>query len=80
MSQCLTGWVRRSQITPFFCFVLFCFLSFLPFSRATPMAHGGSRDRGGIGAVAAGLRQRHSNAESKPCLRTTPQLMATPDP
>ena len=30
--------------------------------RAAPMAYGSSQARGWIGAVAAGLRQRHSNA------------------
>ena len=41
---------------------------FFFFSRATPMAHGGSQARGLIGAVAAGLCHNHSNAESEPCL------------
>ena len=54
--------------------------SLFAFSRATPAAYGGSQARGLIGAVAAGLRQSHSNSESKPCLQTTPQLMAMPDP
>ena len=44
------------------------------------MADGGSQARGRIGAVAAGLCQSHSNSGSKPGLRPTPQLMATPDP
>ena len=44
------------------------------------MAYGGSQARGLIGAVAAGLRQRHSNAGSEPHLQPTPQLMARPDP
>ena len=48
--------------------------------RATPAAYGGFQARGLIGAVAAGLRQSHSNLGSKPHLQTTPQLMATPDP
>ena len=33
-----------------------------------------------IRAAAAGLRQSHSNAGSEPCLRPTPQLMATLNP
>ena len=49
------------------------------FFRATPMAYRGSQARGLIGAVAAGLRQRHSNARSELHLRPTPQLMATLD-
>ena len=44
------------------------------------MAHGGSQARGLIGAVAAGLRQSHSNAESELCLQPTPQVTAMPDP
>ena len=55
-------------------FLCFCLL------RAAPVAHGGSQAKGIIRAAAAGLRQSHSNARSEPCLRPTPQLMATPDP
>ena len=58
----------------FFCFWLFAF------SRATPMAYGSSQARGLIGAIAAGLRQSHSNAGSESHLRPTPQLKAMPDP
>ena len=47
--------------------------------RAAPMAHESSQARGQIGAVAAGLHHSHSNLGSKPHLRTTPQLTATPD-
>ena len=36
------------------------------FSKAAPLAYGGSQARGRIGAVAAGLRQSHSNAGSEP--------------
>ena len=49
-------------------------------SRAAPAAYGGSQARGLITAVAASLRQSHSNAGSEPCLRPTPQLTAPPDP
>ena len=49
-------------------------------SWATPPAYGGSQARGLIGTVAASLRQSHSNMESEPCLRPTPQLTATLDP
>jgi len=48
-------------------------------SWAAPAAYGGSQARGGIGAVATGLRQSHSNAGSEPRLQPTPQLTATPD-
>ena len=53
-------------------------LSFFAFSRAVPMAYGGSQVRSLIGAVAADLHQGRSNAGSKPNLRPTPQLTATP--
>ena len=41
---------------------------FFAFSRAAPEAYGGSQARGLIEAVAAGLRQSHSNVGSKPRL------------
>ena len=65
-----------------FIFILILFFIFCLFaiSRATPEAHGGSQARGPIGAVAAGVRQIHSNAGSELHLQPTPQLMATPDP
>ena len=50
---------------------------------AAPAAYGGSRARGLIGVVDAGLHHSHSNEGSElcePCLRTTPQLTAMPDP
>ena len=50
------------------------------FSRAAPVAHGGSQARGLIGAIASSLCQSHSNAGSEPGLQPTPQLTATPDP
>ena len=63
------------------CYVLFIlFIYLFAFSRATPMAHGGSQARGLIGAVAADLHQSHSNAGSEPCLQPIPQFMAMPDP
>ena len=56
------------------CFVLFCL-------GLAPAAHGSnSQARDQIRAVAAGLCHSHSDTESKPCLRPTPQLAATPDP
>ena len=65
-----------------FYFILFYFILFFclfAFSRATPMAYGGSQARGPIGVTAAGLHHSHSNSGSEPRLRPTPQLMATPD-
>ena len=53
---------------------------FLSFSRATPMAYGGSQARGLIGAVAAGLYQNYSNTGSELRLQPTAQLLATLDP
>ena len=47
---------------------------FFVFSRATPMAYGGSQARGPIGAVAASLHHSHSNAGSEPHLQPTPQV------
>ena len=61
-------------------FIYYIFLSFFAFSTAPRMAYGGSQARVLIGAVAAGLRQSHSNAGSEPRLRPTPQLTAMLDP
>ena len=63
----------------FLSFFLFFFFFFV-FSRAVPMACGGSQARIIIRAAAAGLRYSHSNARSEPRLQPTPQLTATPDP
>ena len=63
----------------FFFFLIFLFCLFA-FSRAAPVAYGGSQARGRIGAVAAGLHQSHSNLGSELRLQPTPQLTATPDP
>ena len=60
--------------------IFFFFFVFLSFSRATPVASGGSQARGRIRGVAAGLHQSHSKARSQLSLRPSPQLMATPDP
>ena len=68
----LVSGVQHRIVSPFFFFFVF--------SRVTPAAHGGSQARGHIGAVAASLRQSHSNVGSEPRLRPIPQLTATPDP
>ena len=61
--------------------ILFLFvLSFFVFSRATPMAYGGSQAKGRIGAAVASLHQSHSKSGSEPHLRPIPQLTAKPDP
>ena len=59
---------------PIYFYLFFCLL------RAALAAYGDSQAKGLIGAVATGLHQSHSNARSKPHLRPTPQLTATPDP
>ena len=48
--------------------------------RAAPTAYGDSQTRGQIRAVAASLHHSHSNVRSEPCLQSTQQLTATPDP
>ena len=48
--------------------VMLLSLFFFGFSRAAPLACGGSQARGLIGAIAAGLRHSHSNARCEPCL------------
>jgi len=47
---------------------------------AAPEAYGSSQVKGQIGAAAASLHHSHSNARFQPCLQSTPQLMAMPDP
>ena len=64
-------WTSKYNNKIFFFFCLF---------RATPVADGGSQAGGPIRAVAEGLCHRPSNARSKPCLQSAPQLMAMPDP
>ena len=60
--------------------ISFFFFCLFAFSRATPVAYGGSQIRGLIGAVATGLCHSHSNVGSEPLLWPTPQLTATPGP
>ena len=68
----------RLHLMSFTFFLFFWGGVLFAFSRATPTAYGGSQARGLIGSVATGLR--HSHSGSKPRLRPTPQLTATPDP
>ena len=72
--QSLLKTIYSAQLRFFFFFV------FLPFYRAALTAYGDSQARDPVGAVAAGLHQRHGNAGSELCLQPTPQLIATPDP
>ena len=57
---------------------MFCFV--FSILGPHPPHYGSSQARGQIRALAAGLHHSHSNAESEPHLRSTPQLTATPDP
>ena len=68
-------WLIESEIWSFF-FLLFFFGLF----RAALVVYGGFQARGWIGATAAGLHHRHSNAKSELHLQTIPKLVATPCP
>jgi len=70
------AWERKMKNLDLFYFIYL----FLSFSRAAPVAYGGSQARGPIGAVAASLRHSHSHLGSEPRLQPTPQLTAMPDP
>ena len=63
------AYVSQSLRVVSYAFKQLCILvsSFCLF-RATPVAYGDSQVRGLIGAVAASLRQSHSNARSEPRL------------
>ena len=66
-----------------FFFFFFGVFGLFAFSRSALAAYGGSQASGLIDGVAASLHLSHSNMGnmgSKPRLRSTPQLMATPDP
>ena len=63
-----------------FIYLFIYYLFIFVFSRAAPVAYGGSQARGLIGVIAARLHQSHSNVESEPHLQPTPQLTATLDP
>ena len=56
------------------------FNHFLFLFRATAAAEGGSQAGNPIRATAAGLHHSHNDTGSEPCLQSTPQLTATPDP
>ena len=68
----MNGGVLFVQFCVFFS--VFCLFIFFLFRAA---AYGGSQARGPIAATTAGLHHSHSKARSEPCLRPTPQLMAT---
>ena len=79
------NWLHLIKVLSYLLFlkkgIFFFFLSFFFFavSWAAPAAYGDSQFRSLTGAVAASLRQSHSNVGSKRRLKPTPQLMATPD-
>ena len=70
---------NQFNITWMILFYFIFYFSFV-FFGAAPMTNGDSQTRGQIGAIAAGLYHSHNNMGSKPCLQTTPQLTAMPDP
>jgi len=74
----VSGLISRSLIHYYYYYYYFFGLS--AFSRAASATYGGSQARGLIRAVAASLRQSHSNAGSELRLQPTPQLTAMPDP
>ena len=84
------GWRRKTEVCiesvlslgwMFSCYLLVSsFIIIIIIFRATPMVYGGSQARAQIRTAAAGLHHSHSHTGSKPCLQSTPWLMATPDP
>ena len=58
----------------YICIFIFCLF------RAASTAYGDSQARGPIRSAAASLHHSHNNVGFEPCLRPTPQLMATGDP
>ena len=61
-------WVSRIEIARSQGHVFNFFFFFFSFSKAAPMAYGGSQARGLIGAVATGLHHSHINVGSEPRL------------
>ena len=59
----MTAVLACVQMRHFMLFLLFIIFKFFIFSRAAPVAYVGSQARGLIGAVAASLRQSHSNQQ-----------------
>ena len=58
----------------------FIYLFIYLFFRATSEVYGSSQAKSRIVATAASLYHNQSNSGSEPHLRSTPQLMAIPDP
>ena len=70
----------RSQVINLKFIYLFIYCCLFAFSRAAPLAYGGSQARGSIGAIATVLHHSHNNTGSELHLRPTPQLTTTRDP
>ena len=68
LSTCFRSWFLCSWFLHSFIIIIIIIFSF---SRAAPAAYGGSQARSPVGAVAANLRQSHSNAGSKLRLQPT---------
>ena len=77
--KCHPIFIVETDQSLWLCLFVCLFFGLFTFSRAVPAAYGGFQARGLIGAVASDLHQSHSNSGSKPRLRPTPQLKATPD-
>ena len=77
-----TSWSCKPYIFFFFFFFEqgFSLKNFFCLFRAVPAAYGSSQARGRIGAAAAGLRHRHSNAGSELHLQSIPQFTEMLDP
>ena len=73
-------WILCSKPRQHLCYFTVFYFCLFVFSRAALVAYGGSQARDPIGAVAASLRQSHSNTGSKPHLEQTPQLTTPMDP
>jgi len=64
----------------FFKAVVCLFVCLFVCFRATPAAYGGSQARSLMGGTAASLCHSHSHTRFEPCLQSTLQLTAMPDP
>ena len=80
--RCQSGWGMRRELPGKQGGKLkknICIFSVFCLFKAPPVTYGGSQARDLIGAT-AGSGHSHSSKGSEPCLRSTPQLTAMPDP